>query len=242
MAILFTFFTFVSTLCGGIFGLKHKDSLHLILGFTAGVILGVVSFDILPEIIKTLSTLHINSYYPMIALICGFMTFHIFEKTLQIHHAEEENYSEHKHPEVGLYSAIALSAHSFMDGVGIGLGFKLSAAVGIIIALAVIAHDFTDGLNTVVLMLVNKNTDRKSLYLLLLDATTPILGAFSTLFFNIPESFLVIYLGFFAGFLLYISTSDILPEAHSQKSSYKTILMTILGLIFIFTANYFIGK
>ena len=28
---------------------------------------------------------------------------------------------------------------------------------------------------------------------------------------------LMLYLGFFAGFLLYIGASDILPEAHSQK-------------------------
>jgi ZIP family zinc transporter len=50
----------------------------------------------------------------------------------------------------------------------------------------------------------------------------------------LPDNLLVIYLGFFAGFLLYISTSEILPEAHSKHSSYLTILLTILGLLTMF--------
>jgi hypothetical protein len=41
------------------------------------------------------------------------------------------------------------------------------------VALAVIAHDFSDGLNTVALLLVNGNTGRRNMWLLLLDATTP---------------------------------------------------------------------
>ena len=57
--------------------------------------------------------------------------------------------------------------------------------------------------------------------------------------FRLPESFLVLYLGFFAGFLLYIGASDILPEAHSKHSSFKTILLTLLGVILIFIITRF---
>ena len=47
----------------------------------------------------------------------------------------------------------------------------------------------------------------------------------------------MLFLGFFAGFLLYISASDILPEAHSQSRPATTlglIAMTCLGAVFIF--------
>jgi ZIP family zinc transporter len=108
------------------------------------------------------------------------------------------------------------------------------------VAIAVIAHDFTDGMNTVILMLNHQNSTKKARWFLLLDAVTPVLGAFSTLFFRLPESFLVLYLGFFAGFLLYIGASDILPEAHSKNSSFKTILLTLLGIILIFIITRFI--
>ena len=102
------------------------------------------------------------------------------------------------------------------------------------IALAVIAHDFSDGLNTVSLMLVNKNTIKKSLGLLLIDSLAPVLGIIISLFVHLPAAWLVLYLGFFAGFLLYIGVSDILPEAHSNNSSYLTILMTISGIVFVY--------
>jgi ZIP family zinc transporter len=177
----------------------------------------------------------------MVALVLGFLIFHILEKSILIQHChEEECFVHHKHPHIGVASALALAGHSFMDGVGIGLGFQVSPAIGILVAIAVISHDFTDGMNTVTLMLNNKNTDRKSKIFLLLDSITPVLGAASTLFFKVSPHFLVLYLGFFAGFLLYIGASDILPEAHSKQSSYKLMGLTILGTLFIFIITRFI--
>lgn len=239
MIVIVSILTFFSTLIGGLVGIKYKSKLYLILGLTAGVLLGVVSFDIFPEIIKLVNELNIPAINPMIALVLGFLIFHIFEKLILIHHANEEVYGKHKHPVVGVASALALSAHSFLDGVGIGLGFQISQTVGIIVAIAVIAHDFSDGLNTVSLVITHKNTDQRALKLLLIDALAPVLGVLSTLYFKLPESILVLYLGFFAGFLLYIGCSDILPEAHSEHSSLKTILMTVTGLVFIFIVTRF---
>ena len=233
MALLFICLTFVSTYLGGLVALRYKDKLHIILGFTAGVLLAVVAFDIFPEIITLTAKLGGDAFPAMAALIIGFFAFHIAEKLLLIHHSHEDEYGEHKHPSVGVLSALALSGHSFLDGVGIGLGFQLSPATGIIVAIAVIEHDFSDGLNTVSLMLAHKNSPERALKLLAIDAIAPVLGGLSTLFFVLPESSLLIYLGFFAGFLLYIGAADILPEAHSQGSSVKTIGATILGVLLI---------
>lgn len=234
MAIIFTILTFISTFLGGLVGLRYKDKLHLILGFTAGVLLGVVAFDIFPELIELLNKTGLEPVMAMGALVAGFLIFHILEKLLIIHHAQEHEYGEHKHPTVGVFSALALSGHSFLDGVGIGLGFQVSPAVGILVAIAVISHDFSDGLNTVSLMLAHKNSVTRAKRLLVVDAIAPILGVLSTLLFTVPDKILVIYLGFFAGFLLYIGAADILPEAHSKHPSRVTLLMTILGVSFIF--------
>ena len=234
-ALLLAIGTFFSTSLGGLFAAKFQNKLHLIMGFAAGVLLGVVSFDILPEIINQITTEHFGTTAAMIALVLGFLVFHIVEKTILIHHAHETEYANHKHPHVGVISAIALIGHSFMDGVGIGLGFQISHSVGLIVAIAVIAHDFTDGINTITLMLTNHNTDRRGKFFLFLDALAPVIGVISTMFFTVSPRFLTLYLGFFAGFLLYIGASDILPEAHnSEHSSYTLIGLTILGVILTF--------
>lgn len=241
LPILLSAATFVSTLLGGLTAFKNKDRLHRVLGYTAGVIMGVVAFDILPEIFHLVQDLKIGTTGPMVALVLGFLLFHIIEKSILIHHAQEEDYEHgHHHPQVGVASALALAGHSFLDGVGIGLGFQVGEPVGIAVAIAVIAHDFSDGLNTVGLMLMNKNNRRRSLMLLLVDALAPVLGALSTLLIHISDKGLVLYLGFFAGFLLYIGASEILPEAHSKHSSFKTIGLTVFGVVFMFVVTRFL--
>lgn len=239
-AVLFSIITFFSTLGGGLLAVKFKQKLHLIMAFAAGVLLGVVCFDIFPEIIEQIQINNFKSIEVMIALVVGFLVFHVLEKTILIHHAHETDYVEHKHPQVGVLSALALIGHSFIDGVGIGLGFQINATVGLLVAIAIVSHDFTDGMNTVTLMLINKNTTKKTKAFLILDAMAPVLGVIATLFFTISPYLLFLYLGFFAGFLLYIGVSDILPEAHSQKSSFKLIGLTVLGVIAIFIISRFI--
>src|SRR5712691_8514753 len=72
-AILLSLATFFSTLIGGLFGLRYRDHLNLIMGFTAGVLVGLVSFDLLPEIFRLVYTLHLDSTGPMLALMGGFL-------------------------------------------------------------------------------------------------------------------------------------------------------------------------
>ena len=149
MAFIFIFATFVATMIGGLVGLRYKDNMHTLLGFTAGVLLAVVALDILPEIFELVGQSGIDIKVPMIALVCGFLVFHIGEKLLLIHHSHEDHYGDHTHPVVGKFSAFALAGHSFLDGLGIALGFQISTEIGIAVAIAVLAHDFSDGLNTV---------------------------------------------------------------------------------------------
>ncbi|MBI5138321.1 MAG: ZIP family metal transporter [Candidatus Vogelbacteria bacterium] len=241
MAIISILLTFVSTLVGGLFGLKFKDKMHIVLGFTAGVLLAIVAFDIFPEIFEILESGVGEITYVMYAFVAGFLVFHIAEKLLLIHHSHEEEYGEHKHPSVGMLSALALSAHSFLDGLGIGLGFQISREVGLAVALAVIAHAFSDGLNNVALMLAHKNTKERAIKFLTFHACAPLLGGLSTFFFTLSSDYLLIYLGFFAGFLMYIGASDILPEAHSHGSSHKTIYATLVGVLFILLVSTLLG-
>lgn len=240
MQIILSIFTFISTLSGGLFAVKNRGKLHFIMSFTAGVLIGVCFFDILPELFTLSKEQNIDSTIGFIALVVGFMTIHILEKFAIIHSAHEDEYKDHKHPIVGLVGASGLSFHSFLDGVGIGLGFKLNFHVGLFVAIAVIAHDFSDGINTITLMLTHKNTRKRALSLLFIDAIAPVAGVASTYFFSIPSIILMIYLGFFAGFLLYIAASDLLPEAHSKHSSWKMLLLTIFGSLLMFIITRFL--
>lgn len=233
---------FVATLIGGWFAIRYKSHLNHILGFTAGIIMGVLAFDILPEMFEIVYEFELDPMWPMIALIVGFLAFHIAEKLLLIHHQHEDQYGEHKHPRVGVLSSLALGGHGFLDGVGIGIAFQVNPAVGVAVSIALIAHKFADGLNAASLMLLHKNSVKRTMRMVFVNALMPIAGALSTLLFAIPEQYLPIYLGFFAGFLLYIGASDILPQAHDEKSDRLTILLTVLGVVFMFAATQLLAE
>src|SRR4051812_21051622 len=234
MPVLVALLTVVSTSAGGIFALRHRDHLHHILGFTAGVILGVIAFDVLPEISELSDSTGLDFRTVMIALAASFLFFHGLEKSLLVHNAHEHEYAGHRHPEVGVASAIALIGHSLADGIAIGLAFQVGSGIGIAVTIAVVGHDFADGLNTVALMLRHGNSRRRAAVMLVLDALAPVVGAALTLTFSVPDRGLLIYLGVFAGFLLYIGASDILPEAHADHPSLATLALTIAGAAAIY--------
>jgi zinc transporter, ZIP family len=235
LPVLLALTTVASTALGGVIALRHRDRLHLILGFTAGVLLGLVAFDLLPEVFElgldfTIAGLPVVT----VPFVVGFLALHVVERSMGVHHAHEGEYGDHHHePALGVASAVALAVHSFLDGVGIGIAFHVGTGLGLAVAMAVIAHDFADGLNTVSLMLSHGNSERRARTMLAVDAAAPLLGAASTLLFDLPEAAVAGYLAFFAGFLLYLATGDILPEAHARHPSRLTLLMTVAGVAFI---------
>lgn len=114
-------------------------------------------------------------------------------------------------------SAGGVCAHSFLDGVAIGVGFRANAKLGFLMTAAIIAHDVSEGLNTVTVCLARKNSRRCAIFCLLADQLAPVLGAAVTLTVNL-DGLVPWVLAFFAGSFLYIGTSDLLPEAREHDS------------------------
>ena len=115
-AILLSFVSLLSTTVGGLFALRYHDRLHLILGFTAGVLLGVVAFDLLPEIFSLAADSGGDASGAMVALLIGFLLFHGMEKFALVHQAHEEDYAAHQHPRLGLMSAVLKIKTSLSKG------------------------------------------------------------------------------------------------------------------------------
>jgi ZIP family zinc transporter len=149
-----------------------------------------------------------------------------------LHHDHDGEDSPHS--ERGLWGASTLSFHSFLDGLGIGLAFHVSATIGIIVAAAVLTHDFSDGINTVNMILKNGGDRTRAFRWLFIDAIAPVIGIIVTVFVNITDAQLGILLAIFSGFFLYIGASDLLPESHHRHPVRWTTIATVLGMAVIF--------
>jgi ZIP family zinc transporter len=219
---------FVATFIGGSFALKFRDKLHLILGFSAGAVIGVALFDLLPE------ATNLNAAYHSASTLALFIAFGLFgylvlDRLILLHTHEDEDEHTHTNIRRGAFGALTLAGHSFLDGVAIGIGFQASAAIGLVITAAVLTHDFSDGINTVNLVLRNGGDTKRAFRWLLVDALAPVLGAASTLLFRIPDSVLGLVLAVFVGTFMYLGASDLIPESHHRHPRALTTFMTLLG-------------
>ena len=226
--------TVIATFMGGLLALRAKDRFHLVLGLSAGLLLGLVGFDLLPEIFEMNSSELGGVKTISIALISGFLFLHFLEQFVGSHEPAESDYGhDHKHTVeiAGVVGAVAMAGHIFLDGVALALAFKVSTELGIAVFIAMIVHAFSDGLNTVALLIKTNQWREKGKYLLGLDAVARIGGAALGSSLTFSDGNLAIYLAAFSGIVIYLATSHILPEAHSKHPSKVTMVATLAGVV-----------
>ena len=250
MILWFALAASAATFIGGSFALRFRDQLHLILGFSAGAVAGVALFDLLPEAMR-LGILYHTADIIALFIALGFFGYLVLDRLILLHTHEDPSMElgagdlAHtgglpRAESRGAFGALTLSAHSFLDGVAIGVGFQASAAIGLVVTVAVLTHDFSDGINTVNLVLKNRGGWRQAFRWLLVDALAPLLGAASTLFFTLPEDYLGLVLAAFVGTFLYLSASDLIPESHHRHPRALTTLMTLLGAAVLYAVVHLV--
>jgi zinc transporter ZupT len=223
---------FLSTLLGGLLALRLRDKLHLVLGFSAGAVIGVAFFDLLPEAINFGAKLH--SPEAILAWSgLGFLCYLILDRILLFHGDTAPR---------GRVAAGVLSLHSLLDGVAIGLAFQASHQIGLIVAIAVLSHDFSDGINTMNIVLKNQGSRTAALRWLIVDAVAPGIGLASTHFFTLSGASLGSVLALLAGFFLYIGASDLIPESYHAHPKFLTTAMTLAGAAVLYLATALIGQ
>ncbi len=234
IAIVLAAITAISTAAGGLLALKTRDRLHLTLGLSGGLLLGLVAFALMPEVFELSDATFGNVRVVSIAFVIGFLLLHFAEQLFGGHDPAESDYGhDHKHSSnvAGTLGAIAMAGHVFLDGVGLGLAFQVNNALGIAVFIAILSHAFSDGLNTVSFLIKSSHWRKRATQLLALDAVMRISGASLGTYLVINESMLALYLAAFSGFIIYLATSHILPEAHSRHPSRLTMGMTVIGVL-----------
>jgi zinc transporter ZupT len=228
--ILLALVTFFSTMIGGTVAVKYRKVLPYFFAFASGSLISIAFFDILPESLSIASSIDMPVRTVLTVVVISYLIYSFLEKILLTHHYDEND--EHEHI-MGPIGASSLVIHSFLDGVAIGTAYAVNPSVGLIVAFAVIFHDFTDGINTVTLMLKNKQKLLRTKVFLFLDALAPVIGVIFTSAVNIGESNLALLLAFFVGEFLYIGASHLLPETH-KHTYWKMMLFMSFGVALIY--------
>jgi zinc transporter ZupT len=205
-----------ATLAGGALALRLQRRIHLILGFSAGAVIGVALVDLLPE------ALELGGRPNTILAFCtlGFMAYLAIDRALTLGGAGAGR---------GHLGAGSLTLHSVMDGLAIGLSFQVSAATAAVVTLAVLAHDVSDGINTVNVSLAGSGSRTWARRWLLADAAAPLVGVLLSRLISVPRDVLALALAAFAGFFLVIGASELIPASHQRHPRAWTTLATLAG-------------
>lgn len=223
----------VAAFAGGMIALRFRDKLHLILGLSAGAVLGAALFDLIPEAIELGgSTYSVGTITTLTAV--GFLLYLILDRVFSFHIHNNHDHELDDHSTGGSLGAASFCLHSLIDGVAIGLAFQASSTIGAVVAIAVVAHRFSDGINTVGVILKHRGKDAHARTWLSAVAIAPLVGTAITFAISVSDSTLAIILALFAGFFLYIGASDLIPEGHHSHSKILTTIMTILGAAILY--------
>jgi ZIP family zinc transporter len=233
LAIILAAATAVATAAGGAIALRARDRLHLVLGLSAGLLLGLVAFDLLPEVFEMSSSNLLGAPAVSVAIVGGFLLLHVYERFFGSHEPAESDYGQdHTHSAnlAGSVGALAMGIHVFLDGLALGVAFAIDEKLGIAVFVALLVHAFSDGLNTVSLLIKSGKWSRKAIWLLGVDSVARISGAAIGASITISSNLTAIYLAAFSGILIYLATSHILPEAHARHESRWTLISTLAGV------------
>lgn len=219
------------SLLGGIFfGTKGKiaGAHGYILPIAVGVFLGIVFFDLIPE------TIEASRVWGPVAIAIGFFGFYLLShilNTFHHHHSEEHDTCVHNSARLLLVGG---AVHNFTDGIVVASACIVSPLVGVLTALGIGLHEIPQEVAKFGMLLRGGCSRKQALQYNFLSASSIFLGvAFTYLFAEFLGHFSYILTGVAAGNLLYIATSDFIPELRESHKDhfYKTFVATLIGIV-----------
>ena len=192
-----------------------------IMGITAGLMLSIVVFDLLPHAFD-IAGLALGT----IGILIGAILISFFDMIIENMDIAGGFIKE------GVLLGIAIALHNFPEGLAVGSGFMLSQSLGINIALVIALHDFPEGLAMATPFSAGGIPPYKNvIYTVLAGIPTGIGALIGVLTGGISPYFIGLNLGIAGGAMLYVTCGDIIPEARNIYKGEISILGMILGII-----------
>ena len=224
--ILLASLSIISTIIGVMLAFYFKKSVKGIaigIGFSAGIMLIISFFELIPESIQEIGFLK-----TLIILILGISFIGMLNLIIPHTHLIKEEGEENKILIKTAYLVVfGLILHDFPEGFAMATSYIQNSSLGLLIALAIALHNIPEEFAmTVPILLANKkNLIFKVVFLsALAEPAGAILGLIAVSFL---PSLNPLFMAFAAGAMIFISLHELLPMA---KKYQKTSLFFI-GLI-----------
>ncbi len=221
----------IGTGLGGIvvFFLKSpsKRIMEMILGFTGGIMLSVVCFDLIPQSFELGGML--LGFLGIITGVAGVMAMDSLISKVP------GRLSTGKDPEFiksGILLGLGIAVHNFPEGLAVGSGFAVQNSVGLRLALIIALHDMPEGIAMAVpLKLGGYNPYMVLMYTIIAGIPTGIGAFFGELLGGMSDAIISLCMGFAGGAMLYITCGEIIPKTQSIYKGRISTAGMIVGIL-----------
>ena len=197
-----------------IFRKKVDKYLNFCMGFSGGIMLAVVVFDLMKEAMELSGVIHTVAF----TFLGGIITMFIKSRL---------DFNEDM--KSGYLIFISILLHNLPEGLAIGSSFMSTQTLGITLAIVIGLHNIPEGLATA-LSLAGVRVSTKKIILFTFIAGIPMgIGSFLGVYFSgIFKSLIGVFLSLAAGTMLFVVLDEIMPKSKSIYSIIGFLTGTII--------------
>lgn len=235
-ALVLTSIAGLSTGIGSLIGLAFKREnarfMSFVLGFTAGVMIGVSFFELLPSSIDEVGFMGAS-----IAFIAGFLFIFLLDYFIPHEYiGQKEKITDKTNKKLlrtGLFVALGIGIHNFPEGMATFYSSLVDIRVGIAIAVAIAIHNIPEGIAVSAPIYKATGSKGKAFLWSFLSGVVEPIGAILTAFVLLPflnDAILGYLLSGIAGLMVFISIDELMPVSKSYGYSHLPIVSFIVGM------------
>lgn len=134
-----------------------------------------------------------------------------------------------------------MTAHSFAEGIGVGVSFGGTGELGIFITTAIAIHNIPEGL-AICLVLIPRGTSvtKAALWSIFTSLPQPLMAVPAYVFVRAFEPFLPIGLGLAAGAMIWIVFAELIPDALKHATGGSVGIAVALAMAGLWSFQHFV--
>ena len=236
----------IGPLLGALLGIINYPSKRLMfnmLAFAAGVMITISFINLIPQSISFSSTI-----IAVLGIALGALLMFMIDKFIPHIHPEKNLDKKNDKDFCNIYQSsiyinTALFIHNIPEGMVIALGTITNNVLGIIIAIAITIQKIPEGI-CVAAPTYYCSKNRFKSFIIACSTLIPLFIGFFIAYFlyqSLPQTIIGLIIGITAGFMIYISTDELIPASSKRVTHHSTIISLIIGILFVLILNMFIA-
>lgn len=203
------------------FGKPHEKTLAVFLGMATGIMLAVISVDLIP------SALAFGSPWSTLAgFLLGILIMYALDLLLSWFYPQNKNNASRKGYllKMGYLIAIGIALHDLPEGMAIAVGYSATTKLGLVLILGIGMHNIPEGMATAApLRMGGMAPWRIILISTLVSIFTPLGTWIGFGLVSLKPTWITLMLALAGGAMAYLVKDELLPESMRYHPNYARL-------------------